>query len=65
MKKFVKITTREGDAILRNWVDADKIVQLSQNSITQEGQNEGTIRFEDGVTIPIIAFNETIDSLNK
>jgi len=65
MKKFIKITTRKDDAIVRSWIDADKIVQLSQNSITQEGQNEGTIVFADGTKITIIAFNETIDSLNK
>lgn len=65
MKKFIKVTTRKGESIVRSWIDADKIVQLSQNSITQEGQNEGTLVFADGTTIAIIAFNETIDSLNK
>jgi hypothetical protein len=65
MKKFVKITTREGEAILRSWIDVEKIAQISQNSITQAGQNEGTIIFADGVTMQIIAFDETIDSLNK
>jgi len=65
MKKFIKITTRKDDATVRSWIDADRIVQLWQNSITQEGQNEGTAVLADGTTISIIAFNETIDSLNK
>ncbi len=65
MKKFIKITTRKGESIVRSWIDADKIVQLSQDSITQGGQNEGTLLFSDGTAIPIIAFDETIDSLNK
>lgn len=65
MKKFIIIITRKGDAIVRNWVDADKIVQFTQNSITQQGQNEGTCVFADGTTIDIIAFNETIDSLRN
>jgi hypothetical protein len=64
MKKFVKITTRKGESIVRSWIDADKIIQLSQNSITQGGENEGNLVFADGTTIQIIAFNETIDSLN-
>lgn len=64
MKKFVKITTREGEAIVRSWVDVESILQLNQNSITQQGNNEGTCRFYDGTSIDIIAFNETIDSLN-
>lgn len=64
MKKFVKITSREEDAIVISWIDADWIVQLSQNSITQGGNNEGTCVFADGKTISIIDFNATIDSLN-
>lgn len=66
MKKFIKITTRnEGGSIVRAWIDADKIVQLSQDSITQAGYNEGTCIFNDGTVISVIDFNETIDSLNK
>lgn len=65
MKKFILITTRDGEAIVRSWVDAESILQLNQNSITQQGNNEGTCRFYDGTSIDIIAFNETIDSLNK
>lgn len=64
MKKFIKITTRKGDAIVVSWIDADKIVQLSQNSITQGGDNEGTCIFADGTTMPIIDFSATINSLN-
>lgn len=64
MKKFIKITTRTEEGIVRSWIDADKIVQLSQNSVTQAGDNEGTCVFSDGKTIPLITFNETLDSLN-
>lgn len=63
MKKFILITTRKGEAIVRSWIDAEKIVQFSQNSITQQGQNEGSCVFVDGTTIDIIAFGETIDSV--
>ncbi len=65
MKKFIKVTTRKGESIVRSWIDADKIVQLSQNSITQGGENEGTLVFADGTTIQIIAFDQTINSLNQ
>lgn len=64
MKKFIKITTREGEAIVRRWYNVEDIESLSQNSITQQGANEGTCYFVDGYSIDIIAFNETIDSLN-
>ena len=63
MKKFIKITTRKDDAIVISWNDANMILQLSQNSITQAGNNEGTLTWSDGTTIPIINFNATIDSL--
>ncbi len=65
MKKFILITTRDGEAIIRNWVSADSIVQLSQNSITEASQNEGTCIFQDGSKISIIAFDQTINSLNQ
>ncbi len=65
MKKFIKITVRQGESIVRSWIDADEIVQLKQDSITEEGNNEGTCRFADGTVVSIISFNETIDSLNK
>ena len=69
MKKFILITTRDGEAIVRSWVDVNSIIKLTQNSITQQGNNEGTCVFENGSSIghsvDIIAFNETIDSLNK
>jgi hypothetical protein len=64
MKKFIKITTRDGDSIIRSWIDIDSIDYLKQNS-AEEGRNEGACRFIDGTVIPIIAYNETIDSLNK
>ena len=65
MKKFVKVTTRKGEAILRSWIDIDEIDYLSQNSITQEGLNEGTCVLKNSEVLQLIAFNETIDSLNK
>ncbi len=70
MKKFVKITTREGEAIIRTWIDLDLVIELSQNSITQQGLNEGTLVYYNNnlakiQEIDIISFNETIDSLNK
>lgn len=68
MKNFVKITTRQGEAIIRSWVPSDKVIRLTQNSITQQGNNEGTLEYDNGTSlgkeIDIIAFNETIDSLN-
>lgn len=65
MKKFVKITTRKDDAILRSWIDIEEIDYITQNSITEEGVNEGFCVFKDGRNAKLIAFNETIDSLNK
>jgi hypothetical protein len=64
MKKFITITTRKDGAIVRSWIDSEKIVQLSQNSVTQAGENEGICVFADGTTIPVIAFDETISSLS-
>jgi hypothetical protein len=66
MKKFIKITTRrsEDGAILRSWINIEEIDYLSQNSITQEGNNEGTCVLSDGKKIEIVDFNATIDSLN-
>ena len=69
MRKFVKITTREGDAIIRSWICINQIVSLYQNSITQQGNNEGSLVYYDYDTqkdkeIEIINFSETIDSLN-
>jgi hypothetical protein len=64
MKKFVKITTRAEEAIIRTWIDVEEIDYLTQNSITQQGLNEGTCVLKNADVIQIIAFNETIDSLN-
>jgi hypothetical protein len=64
MKKFVKITTRKDDAIIRTWLDIEEIDYLRQNSITQDGVNEATCVLKNGDVIEIIAFNETLDSLN-
>jgi hypothetical protein len=64
MKKFVKITTRKEDgSILRIWTDQERIDELSQN-IQQQGNNEATCEFVDGSVLELIAFNETLDSLN-
>jgi predicted ATPase len=64
MKKFIKITQRNEDGgILRIWTDQEQIDQLSQ-TIQQQGNNEATCIFLDGTMIELIAFNETLDSLN-
>jgi len=65
MKKFIKITTRKDDAILRSWINIEDVAFLTQNSITEEGVNEGFCVFTDGKTANLIAFNETLESLNK
>jgi hypothetical protein len=64
MKKFVKITTRGGEAIIRTWIDVEDIDYLTQDSITQQGLNEGTLVLKNAEVIQLISFNETIDSLN-
>jgi hypothetical protein len=68
MKRFIKITVREGEAIIRKWILAEGVIEISQNSITEQGRNEGTLVFDNGAfkseEIKIINFNETIDSLN-
>ena len=64
MKKFVKITTRNSDgSIVRSWIDQEQVAQLSQD-IPQQGNNEATCILVDGTIIELIAFNETLDSLN-
>jgi len=64
MKKFIKITTRNEDgSIVRSWIDQEQIAQLSQHT-QQQGDNEGTCRFVDGLILELITFNETLDSLN-
>jgi hypothetical protein len=64
MSNFVKLTTRIDEGYLRTWVQADSIVELSQNSATQAGDNAGTCVFVDDTTIDLCQFNETIESLN-
>jgi hypothetical protein len=65
MSHFVKLTTRNEDgAYVRTWLDQDSIKELSQNSATQAGNNEGTCVLVDETVIQLIAFNETLDSLN-
>lgn len=65
MAKFIKIITKSDGAYIRSWIAADRIVQISQNSITQEGNDEGTCVFVDGTTMPIVAVSKTIDSINQ
>jgi hypothetical protein len=65
MKKFVKITTRNSDgSYRRDWVDINLIVQLSQNSNEEAGNNEGTLETTNGAKMSIIDFNATIESLS-
>lgn len=65
MTKFVKITQRNEDgSYLRTWIDRDFIHKLTQHSQTQAGNNEATLEWNDGDKIEIVAFNETLDSLN-
>ena len=64
MSNFVKLTTRIDEGYLRTWVQADSIVELSQNSATQAVDNAGTCVFVDDTTIDLCQFNETIESLN-
>lgn len=65
MGNFVKLTKRTEDGnYLRFWVHADAIEQLAQESTAQAGNNEGTCVFLDGEIMELIAFNETLDSLN-
>ena len=65
MAKFVKLTTiLEDGNYERIWVDSDSIRQVSQKTNSQDGENKGTCLFHDGSTLELIAFNETLDSLN-
>ena len=66
MKKFVKITTKNSDkSLLRQWIDSDIIVELTQNSATQWSNDEGYLETVNGASIPIVGFNETIESLMR
>lgn len=66
MKKFVKITTKLSDGnFMRQWIDSDIIVELTQNSATQWGNDEGTLETVNGAVLPIVGFNETIESLMR
>jgi hypothetical protein len=65
MSNFTKLTTRNEDgSYKRIWLDKSSIKELSQNSATQGGLNEGTCVLIDGTTIELISFNETLDTLN-
>jgi hypothetical protein len=65
MVHFVKLTTRNEDgSYTRTWLDQASIKELSQNGVTQAGENAGTAVFVDGTTIELCAFNETLDTLN-
>jgi hypothetical protein len=64
MGNFVKLTTKnEEGAYVRTWIDQSSIKELSQNGITQAGENEGTCVLVDGTVIELKAFNETLDTL--
>lgn len=66
MKKFVKITTKLSDGnFVREWIDSDIIVGLTQNSATQWGNDEGTLETINRAVIHIVGFNETIESLMR
>lgn len=64
MKKFIKITTRDGGIIYRSWIDAENIMELCQNSTDEAANNEGQCILKDGSEFEIVDFNATIDSLN-
>ena len=63
MSHFVKLTTANENGFVFSWIDQDSIKQLSQTSGAQAEANEGTCVFEDGNTISIVGFNETIQTL--
>jgi len=63
MSHFVKLTTVTEGGYLFSWVDQDAIKQLTQTSGAQAESNEGTCEFEDGTIIPVVGFNETLQTL--
>lgn len=64
MTKFVKLTKLlEGGSYERVWIPIENIEFLSQNSVTQEGENKGSCTLVDGQVIELIAFDETLDWL--
>jgi hypothetical protein len=64
MKKFVKLTISTGDGNhIKKWVDIDTIKELTQESASQWGLNQGTCFFIDGTVTEIISFNETLEGL--
>jgi hypothetical protein len=65
MSHFVKLTTLgEDGSYTRTWIEQISIKELSQNGITQAGNNAGTCILVDGTIIDLCAFNETLDTLN-
>lgn len=65
MSKFVKITTLDPSGnYLRSWIPIEKIEELSQLSGSQDGDNRGNCLLTNGTTVDLVAFNETLDSLN-
>ena len=50
---------------MRQWIDSDIIVELTQNSATQWSNDEGSLETINGAVIPIVGFNETIESLMR
>jgi hypothetical protein len=64
MGNFVKLTTLgEDGSYTRTWIEQASIKQLSQNGVTQAGDNAGTAVLVDGTIIDLCAFNETLDTL--
>jgi hypothetical protein len=64
MKKFVKLTIRtENGNHIKKWVSTETIETLTQDSVTQWSNNEGTCVFTDGSSIELIGFNETLEGL--
>jgi len=64
MSHFVKITTTNENGFVFSWVEQDSIKQLSQTSGAQAEANAGTCVFQDGTTIDIVGFNETLQTLS-
>lgn len=65
MGNFVKLTTQNEDgSYTRTWIEQASIKELSQNGVTQAGNNAGTCVFVDETTIELCQFNETIDMLS-
>ena len=63
MSHFVKLTTVTEGGYLFSFVEQASIKILTQTSGAQAESNEGICLFEDGTTISIVGFNETLQTL--